>query len=70
MARYPFEADCIREGCGHSSTVHSFDDVQNQGKGVSDPSAQFRCQECGREGCPDMVRSDQNLIDLEKEAKS
>lgn len=66
MARYPFEDDCVREGCGHSSTVHGFDDAQECG--VSDPNAKFRCQICGTEGCPDMVRSEQNLRDLEKEA--
>lgn len=56
---WPFLADCVREGCGHSSNAHGFDDAQ--ACGVTDPEAKFRCQICGSARCPDMVRSAENL---------
>lgn len=59
MPEYPFTVDCIREGCGHSSDFHSLDDALNLGP--NDPGAVFRCRYCD---CPDMVRSEQNLVDL------
>jgi hypothetical protein len=64
MAEWPFKADCIRQGCGHSSDVHSLDDALNIGP--VDPAARFRCQICGEAGCPDMVRSVENLRALEE----
>jgi len=64
MAQWPFEADCVRPGCGHSSSVHSLDDALNLGP--CDPAATFRCQVCGVARCPDMVRSPENLVALRR----
>lgn len=70
MANWPFRADCVRAGCGHSSDVHSFMDGpgSNNPPEVSpvDDEAKFRCQVCGPEKCPDMVRSVDNLKALEE----
>lgn len=70
MASWPFRALCVRARCGHSSDVHSFDDAQLLNDvGVSDPEAKFRCQVCGPERCPTMVRSVENLLALAAEAE-
>jgi hypothetical protein len=60
MAEYPFLATCVRRGCGHDSNVHSIDEAQNLGP--CDPGVKFRCQRCR---CPDMIRSERNLADLD-----
>jgi hypothetical protein len=38
--------------CGHSSDVHSHDDVNDEHE-ATDPDCPFRCQQCD---CPDFMR--------------
>ncbi len=63
MSNWPFRADCVREGCGHSSDFHRLNDVTHL--------RQFRClgydpatepyPPGGRScDCPDMIRSEEN----------
>lgn len=67
LVGYPFRDLCVR--CDHTSDEHRLDDAQNVGP--TDPEAKFRCLGVELKGgcdCPDMVRSEQNLKDLEKES--
>lgn len=66
MLEYPFLADCER--CGHNSDMHRHDDSMETEEFRClgyDPSLPGPPPPGGRAcDCPDMVRSDQNLIDL------